>query len=140
MVRFKMFKISVVQFAILNNEVADGYKIQTNAEIKHTMDGSAIAVGMTFSFENEGRKDMVLQVMCEFQIHPDDLKGMTSGDTVTIPKETVDFFIAQTVGTARGVLHCKTEGTPFNGVILPPMNVTGMINSDLIIKTIEQQK
>ena len=129
-----MFKINVIQFAILSNDVANGYGIQTSAEVKHTTDGKAIAVDMTFSFENDGKKDMLLQVMCEFGLHPDDLKKLTTGNIITIPKDTIDYFLAQTVGTARGILHCKTEGTPFNGIIIPPINVTGMINSDLTIK------
>ena len=76
---------------------------------------------------------MVLQVLCEFGIHPEDLQSITSDNKVTIPKGTLDYFIAQTVGTARGILHCKTEGTPFNGIIIPPMNVTTMVDSDMII-------
>ena len=128
-----MFKISIVQFAILSNEAANGYRIGTNAELRHTADGSAVAVDATFSFENGGKVDMVLQVLCEFNIHPDDLQSITVGKTVTIPKATLDYFIAQTVGTARGILHCKTEGTPFNGIIIPPMNVTTMLDSDMVI-------
>lgn len=134
MIRFRMIKISTVQFAILGNEAANGYRIGTNAELKHTIDGGAVAVDMTFSFENGGKVDMVLQVLCEFSIHPGDLQNMTSENKVTIPKTTLDYFIAQTVGTARGILHCKTEGTPFNGVIIPPMNVTSMLDSDMVIE------
>lgn len=134
MVRFRMIKINTVQFAILSKEVADSYVIETSANIKHTVDGSSIAVDMTFSFENNKEKGMILQVLCEFGIHPEDLQTMTSGNKVTIPKGTLDYFVAQTVGTARGILHCKTEGTPFNGVIIPPMNVTTMLDSDMIIE------
>lgn len=134
MVRFRMLKISVIQFAILNKEVANGYQIETNAELKHTADGRAIAVDMTFSFKNEEEKDMILQVLCEFGIHPDDLQSITSENRITIPKNTLDYFIAQTVGTARGILHCKTEGTPFNGIIIPPMDVTGMLEKDMVIE------
>jgi hypothetical protein len=36
-----------------------------------------------------------------------------------------------TVGTIRGILHCKTEGTPFNALILPPINVSEMVTGDL---------
>ena len=57
-----MIKINTVQFAILSKEVADSYVIETSANIKHTVDGSSIAVDMTFSFENNKEKGMILQV------------------------------------------------------------------------------
>lgn len=138
MVRFRMFKISVVQFAILSREVAEGYNVGTSAVIKHTVDGGSVAVDMTFSFENGKEKAMVLEVLCEFGIHPEDLQTMTSDNKVVIPKSALDLFLAQTVGTARGILHCKTEGTPFNGIIIPPINVTNLFSSDLIINLPEE--
>jgi len=134
MIRFRMIKINTVQFAILSKDVADGYTIETSAEIKHTVDGSSVAVDMTFSFENNKERGMILQVLCEFDIHPEDLQSITFDNKVTIPKGTLDYFVAQTVGTARGILHCKTEGTPFNGIIIPPMNVTTMLDSDMVIE------
>ncbi len=133
-----MFKISVVQFAILSREVAEGYNVGTSAVIKHTVDGGSVAVDMTFSFENGKEKAMVLEVLCEFGIHPEDLQTMTSDNKVVIPKSALDLFLAQTVGTARGILHCKTEGTPFNGIIIPPINVTNLFSSDLIINLPEE--
>lgn len=129
-----MIKITTVQFAILSKVAADEYSIETNAELKHTKDGSSIAVDMTFSFESNHERGMVLQVLCEFGIHPEDLQAMTADNKVTIPKGVVDHFIAQTVGTARGILHSKTEGTAFNGIIIPPMNVTTLLDSDMVIE------
>lgn len=133
MTRFKMFKISTLQFAILSNEVPSNYGFNTHAELKHSKDGSAIAVNMTFSFAEADKNIMLLQVQCEFAIHPDDIKKLTAQNVVKIPKDVLDYFLAQTVGTARGILHCKTEGTPFNGMIIPPLDVTGMLKGDLEI-------
>lgn len=134
MVRFRMFRISTGQFAILSADVPQGdVDINTNMELKHTNDGSAIQVHATFSFNEKEKQVMVLDTTCEFAIHPDDLRSITKDGQVVIPKELIDYFIAQTVGTARGILHCKTEGTPFNGIIIPPMNVTGMFKDDMVI-------
>lgn len=128
-----MFKISVPQFAILTKKCADNYDIKTDTELKNTIDGSAVAVLMTFSFFEEEKLAIILQVMCEFRIHPDDLKEMESGGRIVIKKKLLEHFLVHTVGTARGILHCKTEGTSFNNVILPPMDVTQIIKSDMII-------
>lgn len=128
-----MFRISVPQFAILTKKCADNYEIKTDTELKNTIDGSAVAVLMTFSFFEEEKLAIILQVMCEFQIHPDDLKEMESEGRIVIKKKLLEHFLVHTVGTARGILHCKTEGTSFNNVILPPMDVTQIIKSDMII-------
>ena len=134
MVRFRMFRISTGQFAILSTDAPQSdVDINTNMELKHTNDGSAIQVHATFSFNEKEKHVMVLDTTCEFAIHPDDLRSITKEGQVVIPKELIDYFIAQTVGTARGILHCKTEGTPFNGIIIPPMNVTGMFKDDMVI-------
>lgn len=134
MVRFRMFRISTGQFAILSTEAPKGeIEITTNMELKHTNDGSAVQVNATFSFNENEQQVMILETSCEFAMHPDDLQTLTKDGKVVIPKSVIDYFIAQTVGTARGILHCKTEGTPFNGIIIPPLNVTNMFKEDMII-------
>ena len=40
-----------------------------------------------------------------------------------------------TIGTARGVLHSKTENTPYNKYLLPTLNVSDLVNNDLILKS-----
>lgn len=134
MIRFKMFRISTGQFAILSTEAPQGeVEISTSMEIRHANDGSAVMVHATFTFSENEKQVMILETTCEFSIHPEDLQTLTKDEKVVIPKGTIDYFIAQTVGTARGILHCKTEGTPFNGIIIPPMNVTGMFKDDMVI-------
>lgn len=122
-----------MQFALLAKDVADYYNIETKTEIKNSPDGSVIAIDMLFTLSSTNEKAMVLQVQCDFGIHPEDLKSMTGNGQVTIKKDILDYFIAQTVGTVRGIMHSKTEGTSFNGIIIPPMDVTTIISSDLII-------
>jgi hypothetical protein len=38
------------------------------------------------------------------------------------------------VGTSRGILHSRTEGTDLNHVVLPLTNVEEIIKEDVIIK------
>ncbi len=39
-----------------------------------------------------------------------------------------------TFGTARGILFAKTEGTPYQQLLLPPTNVDAMIKEDYVIE------
>ena len=73
------------------------------------------------------------ELSCEFDIHPEDWETMVKDDEVKVSKETLCYLAAQTVGVARGVLYCKTEATPFDELILPPINVAEMINGDLVM-------
>ena len=37
------------------------------------------------------------------------------------------------VGTLRGIIHTKTEGTVLNTIVLPPINLDEIINKDLVL-------
>lgn len=50
--------------------------------------------------------------------------------TLTVPKGFLCHLAMLTVGTSRGILHAKTEGTCFNKYVLPVINVTEIIKGD----------
>lgn len=134
MMRFRMFRINVEQFAILvENFPLEKLNIATGLEVKYSLEGKSLAIVMTFNFISEEEKVMLLKLNCEFQIQEDDWNGQINDSRIIIPKSFIEYLVVQTVGTARGILHCKTEGTAFNHIILPPMNVSDMINGDMII-------
>ena len=134
MMRFRIFRINVEQFAILvENFPLEKLNIATGLEVKYSLEGKSLAIVMTFNFISEEEKVMLLKLNCEFQIQEDDWNGQINDSRIIIPKSFIEYLVVQTVGTARGVLHCKTEGTAFNHIILPPMNVSDMINGDMII-------
>lgn len=134
MMRFRMFRINVEQFAILvENFPLEKLNIATGLEVKYSLEGKSLAIVMTFNFISEEEKVMLLKLNCEFQIQEDDWNGQINDSRIIIPKNFIEYLVVQTVGTARGILHCKTEGTAFNHIILPPMNVSDMINGDMII-------
>ena len=41
-------------------------------------------------------------------------------------------LIVLTIGTVRGILHAKTEGTKYNSYILPTINVAELIKTDIV--------
>lgn len=132
MMQFRMVRITVGQFAILADSVPDG-DISGNLKlsVEVATEVRQVAVGFSWSFDHEDSRLMLIDMKCEFQIRPEDWDKSISGGKVTIPKSLVGILAAQTVGVARGVLYCKTEGTPFNGLILPPLNVSDAVESDI---------
>lgn len=134
MVRFRMFKINVCQFAILADGPSENVSIENKMGLDFSKENRNIRINVEFNFSDGTKSLMLLKMNCEFNIHKDDWDSFTKDDTTTIPKSLIDFLIVQTIGTARGVLHCKTEGSPFNYIVLPPMDVSHMVKDDIMIK------
>ena len=134
MLRFRMTRIGIGQFAILSDNIpAESVQYAINVGFGYSVDAKSIAVELTFRYENAGEKLMVLSLQCEFQIHEEDWAKAINDSTLVIHKDVLEYFVSQTIGTARGILHCKTEGTPFNHLILPPVDVANLVKDDLVV-------
>ena len=135
MTKFRMFRIQTNQFASFKDNLPDsedlGFQIGLN--FKYADKGQKIACTMMFVLCDNSEKLLILEITCEFEILEEDWKLFCKDNIVTIPKDTLEFFALHTVGTARGILHCKTEGTSFNGVIIPPINVAEIIDQNIVI-------
>lgn len=143
MIRFMMKRIKVDQFAILGEHVPTGeIGLTINSDFKSSVEGKAVGVGMSFDFVDKqiSERFMVMRLFCEFEIIEEDWNNCIKDSMVTIPREALEFFALHTVGTARGIMFCKTESTAFNGVIIPPINVRELVNGDLNIPLTKEQK
>lgn len=142
MVRFRMFKINVEQFAILANELPtdiEELSLETRLGFK-AAENCKVAPMAKFIIAKGGTPILLIEVCCEFEIHPDDWKNMLSKDEVVVSKETLEYLTAQTVGVTRGILYCKTENTPFSIFVLPSINVASMIKGDVVISFKEDEQ
>lgn len=133
-----MFKINVEQFALLADSPSSAFSINSKMGLDFSQENRNIRVKMSFNFVDGSTSLMVLKMNCEFNVHTDDWNSFQKEDKVIVPKSLLDYLIAQTVGTARGVIHCKTEGTPFNCIVLPPMDVSHMIKEDVVLNPLKE--
>lgn len=129
-----MFGIHLDQFAILCEDCKDEVGMNVSLNFKYGDEGKKVACVVAFDFISESEKVMVLKMTCEFEIQVDDWKTLRNDKEVVIPKDLLEFFAVHTIGTARGVLFCKTENTQFNYIVIPPINVSEMGISDLTVK------
>lgn len=51
-----------------------------------------------------------------------------------LPFESACNILSITIGSARGILHAKTEGTVVNGLHIPLLNVESFVSEDIIIE------
>ncbi len=134
MVQFRMSRISVEQFAILVEEAPQA-EIVVDSDVSFGVipNKQVVAVKFNITFTHEDKKLLVMELHCYFNVRSEDWKKFEKENKVVIPKDLLAHFAMHTVGTARGVLYCKTEGTLYNQFIIPPMNVAERIPEDIVI-------
>lgn len=135
MLRFRMDKIGILQFAILQTElIPQDYYLNTTLAFKTDPESQHAACITKFEFnKKENELLLIIEVQCEFVIHPDDWKLLKKNEeTVDIPQDILELFAVQTIGATRGILFTKTEGTPYgmSNYILPPVNVHEIMTAE----------
>lgn len=135
MVQFRMNRISVEQFAIIADSIPQmPITVDTDVSFGIVSNKHIVAVKFNLSFSNNSDKLLIMELHCHFEIHPENWAGFEKDKKVIIPKDLLAHFAMHTIGTARGVLFCKTEGTIFNQFIIPPINVAEKISEDIVIE------
>ena len=137
-----MVKITTTQFAIVGDMCGeiDEIGIELGFNVKYSMDMRRIGVSplLTLMSENDD-KLLILELFCEFEVHPDDWQGMITDNRLIINKDFLGNLISQSIGTLRGVLYCKTEGTSYSNFVLPSVSISELVNTDAEFK-LEQLK
>ena len=137
MIRFRMVKITTTQFAIVGDMCGeiDEIGIELGFNVKYSMDMRRIGVSplLTLMSENDD-KLLILELFCEFEVHPDDWQGMITDNRLIINKDFLGNLISQSIGTLRGVLYCKTEGTSYSNFVLPSVSISELVNTDAEFK------
>lgn len=102
------------------------------------VDDHTLTCNAKFSFEK--KKDqpfLILEVQGFFEIDKNDFlnKIVREDKTFLITRNLATHFAVLTVGSARGVLHAKTEGSLYNQYLLPTIDVKHMIQEDIILNS-----
>ncbi len=131
---FKLSRIQTEQFATIPG-VKVGEEIGISAGIEYGMEKetNTILCKVTFNFISEEQQFMILHVRCEFSVAPEAWEGNYRNveKKYVFPAEFMQHLGVITVGTARGVLHAKTEGTEFNKFFLPTVNLKEMVPGEV---------
>jgi hypothetical protein len=134
LVGFSLKKISKEQFALFEENFIENIKVNLKTELQFKLDHKNYMVGsfVGFTFEQEKKPFLKIEVGCHFKLEEnywnsfiDEKKSKT-----IIPKGLLAHLAMITIGTTRGVLFAKTEGTSFNNFIIPALNIAEMIETD----------
>lgn len=130
---FALFTIKTEQFAILEENYSPKKKeidFFTDLEVKISEESKQIIIYAGFTFKQAKKSFIKIQVSCHFEIKEDAWDSYVKEKKIIFPKAFIAHLVMISVGTARGILHAKTEGTRFNEFILPTINVNELVNKD----------
>ena len=130
---FSLFQIVTEQFALFEENHLEKGKINLGTDLTFGLnkERKVFSVTTKFTFEMKKKPFMSIQVTCFFEIDNISWGNFIEDNKITFPKQFVAHMAMLTVGTARGILHSKTEKTIFNTYILPTTNVVEMIADDV---------
>ena len=129
---FALVAIKTEQFALFEEKYSSKKElnITTSLEFKINEEQKLIGVFATFTFEQSKKTFIKIQVSCHFNIEPNTWTSFLKDNNVVFPKNFICHLTMLTIGTSRGILHAKTEGTEFNKFILPTINVNKLVDKD----------
>lgn len=130
---FALKAIKTEQFAIIEDCFKNGEKVTFNSKIGFGADKSAttLAVSTGFRFVQNNIPFLLIEISCYFQIGETNWNTFSKDDILVVPKDFMRQLLIVAVGTARGILHTKTENTPFNRFLLPVLDATNLIKEDV---------
>lgn len=129
---YKLVGVKTEQFAIFEENMQslkDKISISTSGEIKLEELKKELSVVLALEFKQQQQIVIKLVVSCCFMISGDSWNALLKDKTITFPKEFVEHLTNITVGTARGVLHTKTEDTLFSTYFLPIIAVSDLFDN-----------
>ena len=132
-IEFALIGIKTEQFVVFEEnfepkkkvELAGGFSFKIKRKEKQ------LGVFVTFQFDQNKQAFIKLEVSCHFSIKEEAWNKFITEDQIIFPEGFVQHLCMLSVGTARGILHAKTEGTMFNSFLLPTMNITNFVRSEL---------
>jgi len=142
LIQFSIAKISTEQFAILPGAYVNGKEINLSAGFRFGLNDEekSVAIFALFKLEQEQNPFIIIEVGCHFKISEKSWNSFLDKEKgkIIIDKGFAIHLSTLTVGTARGVLHAKTEGSLFNQFLLPTINVTEVIKQDIELDMISE--
>ncbi len=135
---FQLIGIRTEQFAIVEPKFDTNKPLEFTVNFDVGKDDNSKVVSLLFvsKFVDEGKAILILECSCHFKIEEKSWNKFQETETnvLVIPKGFITHLAVITVGTARGILHAKTEGTNFNGHILPTLNLLDVFTTDARIE------
>ncbi len=132
-VGFYIAEIKTEQFAIFEKNYSPKKETTLETELQFQLDQNSNLIGISLGIEfTQVKKVFIkLQINCHFKIEESAWNSYIQNNKIVFPKSFIAHLAMITTGTSRGILFAKTESTQFSRFIIPTLNVTEMITTDI---------
>lgn len=129
---YRFIRMELVQFATFDDvpascdndiEVASKFQFSYNFET----DMMCCTTSVTVMSSTTPLLKVVLSSY--FGIEPASAKSLKVSDDLVAPAELLAQFASLTYGAIRGVIFAKTIGSPLNSIVLPPNDISAIIQT-----------
>ncbi len=131
-ISFRLLKLNTDEFATfdLGNDNANP-DLTIDVSFSADLDRRVVFCKMGFRITDSTKVILALKTTCLFEIEEKSWNmNVVKEEHFIIPKHILEHFCVISVGASRGILHTKTENTPFNKYIIPTLNITQLIHED----------
>lgn len=132
---FALNNITTEQFAVIESAFIKGNAVDLKAGLRFGINKDKKIISILFStnFIQEKSPFLIIEVGCHFKIINQTWNDFLTEDKteLTAPKGFISHLAMLTIGTARGVLHSKTENTSYNDFLLPTINVADLVKKEV---------
>lgn len=140
-ITFSLRQIETLQFATFGDGKCDVNKLGQQIEFSFGTSNENHIIGCIFHYTLtiEDKPFMKIKVACHFNIEEKYWKQLfdSKDKKLVLPKKLAQHLANITVGTSRGVLHSKTEGTLFNQYPVTLINLEEIFEENVFINLVE---
>lgn len=108
-------------------QINSGYNFAVN-EIAHRVRCESL-----YTYLQNEVEILNLKLVCIFEVEPSAFFALKKDNSITVSVEFLRYMATISVGTARGIIHARTESTPLSNVVLPPINLVEIIKEPLVV-------
>ena len=134
MIPFRISQIKTQQFAMFPDLLVNGKEVTVDSEFSFGVNTEVknILCVTKLSYRQDDNLLLTTEVHCIFNIREDGTNLLKEQGRVGV--EFLRYLATITTGTARGIVHTKTENTVLNSVVVPPINLVEAIKEDFVFK------
>ena len=135
--KFKLVNILTNQFALIEEHFSEDVstvQLSLNHKFGIDIEKRNIALKNQIRFLSDNQIFIIVEITCTFNISEESWVELRIEEKseIAIPSGFATQLLVLTVGSARGVLHAKTENTKFNKYFLPTLDLSKSIENDIV--------
>lgn len=143
LIGFRYVRVITEQFAVLEEDVMINEKFGLQTQLRFGINSSnkILAIYSRFRFDTKDKPFLVLETSSQFKVEDENWEELVSKNRkkITFPKSFIVHLSMLSVGTARGILHARTENTIYNHLVLPTVNIDSIVEGNITLELRQEE-